>query len=111
MEASLLPHFDPNVCKTKFTRMPQMWLSQLATFHKESTRCLDGMELAIRANAHGSWLGKAHDLERAALHIGARKLGGLCAEARTIRNMRDDSAKALLYHLQKECAFLRTNVS
>lgn len=109
MEASLLPHFDATIRKQG--RSNDKWKRELSAFFEQARKCSTGMETSIRANALGTWLSKTHEMRTAAATIGARKLAGFCNEAEQMRNLRDDSAKALLYHIEKEIAYLSTHIN
>lgn len=109
MEASLLPHFDATIRK-KGLGNKGAWTHELDGFFTKAKQCSTAMEASIRANAVGNWLSKTHELRLSAASIGARKLAGFCNEAEQIRSLRGDGAKAILYHIDKEIAYLREHI-
>lgn len=110
MEASLLPHFDATIRKKGLGGKKGAWAKELEGFFHKANQCSTAMDVSIRANAVGNWLSRTHELRLAAGAIGARKLAGFCSEAEQMRNLRGDGAKAILYHIDKEIAYLREHI-
>jgi len=108
VEASLLPHFDSTIRKKALA--PAKWKRELTKFFECADACATAMDKSIRAKALGNWLAKSHELRLSAAHIGARKLAGFCTEAEQIRSLRNESARALHYHIEKEIAYLRRHI-
>ena len=80
-------------------------------FMRAGQNTLFQLEEAERTRNVILWSQLLHQLKGAALSVTARRLASLCSEAEGIQRLPHDQSEAMLFHLHKEMACLRSDMN
>ena len=111
MDAFLPPRIDLKLLIHNMGGNEKVIPKLLEVFWESCDDYVKRMEKALLQKDMKAWQLHAHSLKGAALSVTARRIAMVCEEAEHTLTLKNKEGAALLYHLNKEIATLRSELA